>query len=284
MEPREQSLILFLIDGLRPDALHEAHTPAIDTLIAYGASTLTARTVTPSITLPCIASLFLGTPPSHHGITSNSWTHLNPGTSLFEIASKARRRTASFYNWEQLRDLARPGFLTASGFLANDTEPEGRGDTALTELAIGYLQRACSHQEPLQLTFIYLGHTDAAGHAHGWMSRSYLRAIENADACIGKVLGAMEGDRESINGALIDRRPRCCGVIVTSDHGGHNTKHGSECDEDMTIPLILYGHPDFAPGQEIPGPVNITDIAPTVAAWMGLTPADTWTGRSLTPQ
>lgn len=34
-------------------------------LVRSGASTLNARTVMPSITLPCIASLFLGTTPAH---------------------------------------------------------------------------------------------------------------------------------------------------------------------------------------------------------------------------
>jgi predicted AlkP superfamily pyrophosphatase or phosphodiesterase len=282
METPEQSLILVLIDGLRPDALARAHTPIMDELIAYGASTMAARTVMPSITLPCIASLILGTPPDVHCITSNTWTNPNPGPGLFELVAKSQRRAASFYNWEQLRDLSRPGYLQASFFLQNDTEPEGLGDTALTDMATTYLVDARTRQAPVDLTFIYLGHTDAAGHTHGWMSDPYLRAIENADLCIGRVLNALRGVPEYINGTLAYPGPTP-GVIVVADHGGHETKHGSDDDLDMTIPLVLYGHPDFAPGQEIPGPVSIIDVAPTVAAWMGLAPPPEWTGRVLAP-
>jgi hypothetical protein len=50
-------LIIFLIDGLRPDTLAQANAPTMDELIAYGASTMTARTLIPSTTPPCIASL-----------------------------------------------------------------------------------------------------------------------------------------------------------------------------------------------------------------------------------
>ncbi len=292
METQQENLILFLIDGLRPDALAQAHTPVIDELIAYGASTMTARTVMPSITLPSIASLVLGAPPEVHGITSNTWTNSEPGPGLFEVLARSQRRVASFYNWEQLRDLSRPGYLHGSIFLQNDTEPHGSGDTQLIEMATTHLVHARENQTPINFTFVYLGHTDAAGHTHGWMSDPYLQAIENADACIGHMLNTLRGEHENGAPAGIPTpapapnpsfNGETYGVIVVADHGGHNNGHGSEDDVDMTIPLVLYRHPDFAPGQEIPGPVSITDIAPTVAAWMGVTAPANWTGRALTP-
>jgi predicted AlkP superfamily pyrophosphatase or phosphodiesterase len=46
-------IILFVIDGMRPDGLQQAETPNIDWLIAAGACTWQAQTVTPSISLPC---------------------------------------------------------------------------------------------------------------------------------------------------------------------------------------------------------------------------------------
>jgi predicted AlkP superfamily pyrophosphatase or phosphodiesterase len=282
MDEQAQNLILFLIDGLRPDALAQARTPVMDELMAYGASTMTARTVMPSITLPCIASLFLGTAPDVHGITTNTWTNLEPGPSLFEVVTKSQGRAASFYNWEQLRDLSRPGYLQASLFLAGDIAPDGVGDTAIAEMATSYLVNARAQDAPIHFSFIYLGYTDSAGHSDGWMSDPYLRAIENADTCIGTLLTTLQGERARMSGAPA-YNGQTPGVIIVADHGGHDNKHGSDQDVDMTIPLILYGHPDFSPGQEIPGPVTITDLAPTLAAWMGLTPPPSWTGRVLTP-
>lgn len=278
----EQRVILFLIDGLRPDALQQAHTPVIDDLIAYGASTMNARTVSPSISLPCIASLFLGTPPQVHGITTNVWTAAAPGPNLFGVVNESERRAAAFYNWEELRDLARPGQLTTSFFLRDDAAPDERADTLLTDVTITVLTEAAARGQLVDFAFIYLGYTDLAGHRHGWMSDPYIRAIENADTCIGRVITALEPQRAAGTSTYASPDHRY-GVVVTADHGGHDKGHGSDAGTDMTIPLVLYGHPAFAPGQELAAPVSILDIAPTIATWMGLTPPPAWTGRALTP-
>ncbi len=60
--PRAARAIIFVVDGLRPDALPQAATPRIDRLAAQGAYTWQAQSVSPTITLPCHASLFLAVP------------------------------------------------------------------------------------------------------------------------------------------------------------------------------------------------------------------------------
>ena len=30
-------------------------------------------------------------------------------------------------------------------------------------------------------------------------------------------------------------------ILLTADHGGHGRGHGSDCPEDMTIPLVMNG-------------------------------------------
>jgi arylsulfatase A-like enzyme len=107
-----KQVILFVIDGLRPDALQQAHTSEIDKLVAQGAYTWRAQTVTPSVSLPCHTSLFFAVPPARHGVVSNVWTPLPPPVpSLIEVVHQAGLGTAAFYTWEELRDLARPGAL-----------------------------------------------------------------------------------------------------------------------------------------------------------------------------
>ena len=66
MNQYPDSVVLFVVDGMRPDGLRKSSTPVMNGLVRSGASTLNARTVMPSITLPCIASLFLGTTPDTH--------------------------------------------------------------------------------------------------------------------------------------------------------------------------------------------------------------------------
>jgi predicted AlkP superfamily pyrophosphatase or phosphodiesterase len=262
-----QHTLLFLVDGMRPDGIEKAHTPAIDALMARGAWSMTATTVMPSVTLPCIMSLFQGSPPTRHGVTTNLFTPGSVETGLFEALAGSGHRAASFYNWEQLRDLARPGTLRTAVFLKNDEAAGGAGDTAVTRLAIDLLQasrQADPAADAIQFAFVYLGHTDAAGHAHGWMSAPYLSAIENADRCIDRTVKAFPD----------------WNVVVTADHGGHDTGHGLDNPDDVTIPLVMAGPAVTARGR-LDGRVSILDIAPTIAAWMGVDAPANWVGRAL---
>lgn len=253
-------LVLFLIDGLRPDGLVKAQTPVLDQLIASGAHTLTARTVMPSMTLPCHTSLFLGVPPARHGITTNVWApQVRPVPGLFDVLSAAGLVTAFFYNWEELRDLGRPGALSAS-FMFKNTAVDGTADTLVAEHAAAWLR-----ENAFNFAFVYLGCTDIAGHAFGWMSDPYLAAVTHADRCVGIVLDALPAD---------------CAVYLTSDHGGHDQTHGTDRDEDMTIPFIAAG-PKIAGPAEISASVAITDIAPTVAAYFSVDRPPAWIGRPI---
>jgi predicted AlkP superfamily pyrophosphatase or phosphodiesterase len=250
---------------MRPDALQQAHTPFMDELIATGASTLTARTVMPSITLPCITSLFMSAPPQEHGVTSNIWNPDNVGTGLMDVVGRAGGKAASFYNWEQLRDLSRPGALHTGIYLNNCHEPEGAGDAELAQVAVEALK-----DKSVDFAFIYLGYTDVAGHDHGWMTDPYLQAIENADICIRRVVDGLR------NGSTED-----CLVVITSDHGGHETHHGTDMDVDMTTPIILHGDPAITPGTTLTGPISIIDIAPTITRWLGLQAPPDWRGQAI---
>ena len=72
--PDATKAVLFVVDGMRPDGLQRADTPVMDRLISSGVHTFAARTLMPSITLPCLASLFLSVDPAEHGVTTNTWT------------------------------------------------------------------------------------------------------------------------------------------------------------------------------------------------------------------
>jgi arylsulfatase A-like enzyme len=66
-------------------------------------------------------------------------------------------------------------------------------------------------------------------------------------------------------------------IIITADHGGHGTTHGTRRLEDMTIPWIIAG-----PGvwhRVLSTNVNTTDTAATVAWALGLPIQPDWDGR-----
>ena len=258
-----QKIVLILIDGMRPDGLLQANAPVMKRLMANGARSMSARTVLPSLTLPCICSLMYGVSPQVHGTLTNTFASTGWKTpGLIDLLHTVGYKTASFTNWEQLRDISRPGSLDVS-LCINTSEshnlPIGESDGVLTMLSL----LALRHQ-PADFIFLYLGGVDTSGHMHGWMSPEYITAIESADRCVELFLAEL---------------PRTTTVFITADHGGFGHLHGFDSDEEMTIPLII-ARADLHPG-EISAPVSILDIAPTIAACAGATPPPQWEGKPL---
>lgn len=249
----------FMLDGVRPDALAAAQCPHVNGLIERGVVTLQATGVMPCITLPSHTSIFHSVPPERHGITSNDWQPMaRPVPGLFEAARAAGRRTAMVYNWEPLRDLARPGSLDAAFFRSSQHDPDG--DDISAAAAVDLLRR-----DRPDFIFVYFGTVDAVGHDHGWMSPEYLAQLERVDAGLGCVLAALETD---------------FAVVVQADHGGHDRDHGEPIPEDLTVPWLAAG-PGLRRGHTITAAVNHVDTAPTIARLLGVAAPAAWEGRAL---
>jgi predicted AlkP superfamily pyrophosphatase or phosphodiesterase len=251
------TIVLTLIDGLRPDAIELADCPRLKGLRDASAATMQARSVMPSMTLPCHTSIFHSVPPERHGITTNVWSPMaRPLPGLVDIAKAAGKRCAFFYNWEELRDLGRPGSLELSFFRNTAYQPDGDqivADEAARVLAGGGFDFA----------FVYLGTVDSAGHFYGWMSEGYLGQIATVDAALG---------------ALLDALPAEATVLLQSDHGGHDRTHGTDSAEDMTIPWLVAG-PRIRRGHAIESAVSLLDTAPTLARLLGVAPHHQWEGQ-----
>lgn len=248
---------LIMIDGLRPDAIAPTNCPNLKGLMARASYSLSARSVMPSITLPCHTSIFHSVPPERHGITTNEWHPMaRPLPGLIDLASTAGLKCATFHNWEPLRDLNRPEKLWMSFFV--NTSYQEDGDDFIGDEAARFIP---THAP--DFAFVYLGTVDTSGHAYGWMSDKYLRQIERVDAQLGKVLAAL---------------PANANLILQADHGGHDRDHGTDRPDDMTIPWLAAG-PGIKQNFQIPVPVSLLDTAPTLARMLGLTPHRQWEGR-----
>jgi predicted AlkP superfamily pyrophosphatase or phosphodiesterase len=253
--------IVFLVDGMRPDGLRLADTPFMDEVLERGVYTFNARSVMPTTTLPCHTSLFFSIPPNVHGITDNTWQPLaKPVPGLFDVIHQQGLSAASFFNWEPLRDLSRPGSLAAACFFRDAPDDGGHSDQRVSASAAAWLQ-----EHEWAFAFVYMHNTDKTGHSHGWMSEAYLGAIGNADRCIRQIARTLPEDTM---------------VVITSDHGGHDHTHHSDQKEDMTIPVMIYG-PGIPRGREIDGTVSIMDLAPTIVRFLGIEPPEGWMGSAI---
>ena len=69
-------------------------------------------------------------------------------------------------------------------------------------------------------------------------------------------------------------------MIVTADHGGHGTGHGSKDPRDVTIPWIAWGQGVRQSVLE-PPTVRTMDTAATVLWLLGLDEQSDWTGEAV---
>jgi predicted AlkP superfamily pyrophosphatase or phosphodiesterase len=255
------TVILVTLDGVRPDAVQQAHTPNLNRMMAEGAYTLTAQAVMPTMTLPCHMSLFHSVPPQRHGILTNDYHPMaRPVPGLFEVLHQAGKRCAMLYSWEPLRDVARPLSLDYAFFQRLDFDNLPVSDEPVVA-ASEPLIRAGAYD----FVFVYIGATDEIGHLHGWMSAPYLRQVEIADKQLGVLLDAMQPDDV---------------ILVEADHGGHDRSHGTDAPEDMTIPWLLMGS-GVRCGVQLSQHVTLLDTAPTIVSLLGVGGPVVWEGTSI---
>ena len=257
-----KKVILISIDGMRPDGLKACGNPYLSKLEKICSYTYDAQSVFPSVTFPCHFSMTHSVTPQRNGILTNTYVpQVRPVTGLFEKIDAAGGVLAMFYGWEPLRDIASAGTLKFASYI--NAYMYESSDTVLTDAA----EKGIAEHKP-DFVFLYMVETDEkGGHDNGWMSEAYLQRISIA---LDNVRRMIEQFGEEYS------------VIIMSDHGGHDRSHGTELPENMTIPLFLYG-PDFAPGEPITD-ASLLDIAPTIAAVMGMESDREWEGSSLINQ
>ena len=102
---------------MRPDGLMQCKNSFVDVLMEKGSYTLNARTVFPTITLPCHMSMFHSVPPERHGTTTNLHIQqVRPINSLCEQLNNAGKVCAMYYGWQPIRAVSGPDSLKESSY------------------------------------------------------------------------------------------------------------------------------------------------------------------------
>lgn len=266
--PRARHVIIISIDGLRPDVLLRARTPAIRQLMRNGSFTFYARTVDMAYTLPAHISMLTGVVPERHGVTWNN--HIEEAYSnvptIFDLAKKHGYTTAAVTGKTKFIVLQRPGSLDFATFGLDVITPD-----ELTAKRAGAL---IAKQKPGVL-FVHLAEVDEIGHTAGWGSDEQLAAAVRADQGVRIVMQALI-DNNLLNDTA---------VIVTSDHGGEGKNHGPQDDRSMLIPWIISGpgiRKDFDLTSVVDLTVKTEDTFATACYILGIAAPGPLDGRPVT--
>lgn len=225
--PGIERVLIIGIDGLRPDRLLFATAPVIRGLMKQGAYTMWMQTTVSANTLPSFTSMLTAVAPAKHGITWNKVLKLQAPEwparpTLFEMAHQGGYKTAMVVGKSKFRHWEKPGTID---FVYAPAEVE-----VTDQQVVGEAVRVITEMKP-EVLFVHLPGVDAVGHAKGWGSPEQLAAIEEADACVGRLLAALDaaGTRASTL------------IMLSSDHGGAGLAHYPDDSRSRNIPWIVAG-------------------------------------------
>jgi hypothetical protein len=260
-----RNVVVVSIDGLRPDAIEMYRASTLQRLMREGSYTLKASTINPSKTLPSHTSMLTGQPPERHHVLWNNVASAESDSidlpNIFGVARTHGYSTAAFFSKAKFQPLQLEGTLDYS------QAPGGlwgrwSSDRTVADVA-QYLEKARPN-----VLFVHLTDPDAAGHRAGWMSEGYGRGVLAADRAVERLMSI--ADRVYGTGKF--------SLIVTADHGGHGTNHGSDDPRDVTIPWIAWGQ-GVKQGLLTQSTVRTMDTAATVLWLLAVAEPDEWMGQ-----
>ena len=260
-------VVIVVLDGLRPDAIDAFDLSNIRAMALNGASTMSARTVSPSCTWPAITSLLSGLPPETHGILRDSPHVPRPKTTLEPLPALVSR--AGFHSAVFMRAL--PALYRGTARLI--TKGLGFGEARFAGTTAEEVTMAAStnlRSQERGLIVMHWADADQAGERCGWMTPEYGDACRRLDAAIGLLMKLTSCSSD----------PRTL-VIALADHGGGGVTvndHSEEHPLNWTIPLILSGGSIRPTRLE---EAHLLDV-PATAAWaLGVTRPTAYAGRVL---
>lgn len=212
----DENVLFLFVDGF---GYHQYEYAFKNNKVPYLASQEKAKkalSVYKPVTNAGFAAMITGKLPIDNGVHSHNEREFK-GDSIFKY----------------VKDIGKKGVLIEGdiGILKTEIEPklnidrnkDGSMDDEILESALEHMK------EDNNLVFVHFKEIDYTGHSHGDFGKETIKVISKTDEYIEKLVSNWKGK-----------------VIITSDHGMHNTvdggNHGEFRYEDMIVPyLILEG-------------------------------------------
>lgn len=207
------NVLIVSIDALHPDALSAKTTPAIYAQMTQGAYTRNGMSTDPPLTLVSHTAMFTGLSPAESGKSDNNWQPGEPTiakNTIFDLAGSYGFWTGYYYSKEKL------------GFLVNPAVKDHRfsKDNAVDK-AFSSIQQPGNH-----FIFLHVSGLDSVGPVKGWMSQEYFEELSFIDEMLRSLIDTILQKGDYL-------------IIITSDHAGHETVHGSNHPDDFKLPFVI---------------------------------------------
>lgn len=253
VQERIERVVLIGLDGLSSEGLRKAPTPFLDALRVSGAFIPSSRGVMPSKSAPNWATILTGVPPTEHGIHSNQWWWFRWRRSLqhptlftaLKRSGHSNRRTGAIFEWKHFGKLWDKKDVDVMKWSQSPHETLEQVDAVLSK--------------PPRLLVLHLLGIDDVGHAQGWQSTAYLKAVSSVDQQVGALIALL--DAKKLRETTL--------IMIASDHGGLGTKHGGDSKAERLTPVIFNG-PTIKRGFELSRTINNVDLTATLVHALSL--------------
>ena len=260
LPPVGSRVVLVIISGLSADVFNQLDLTNFARLRESGAN-VTVQSQPPTYPASTWLTMISGAGPTltNEALLFPLVGQLRPASisTLFSLSHRQGKDTALLGQplWQ---DLLPAGSFDRAFFTSLSDQA---GDQAIIDRL-----RDIFEDEQLALVVVHFnGVNFAAETSGGPSSEGYQASLEQLDRQLGVMLNLLDPDRST--------------VVITSDHGHiERGGYGGHDETVINLPLILYGR-SVIPGDY--SPVNQSDLAPTIAALLGLNVPATNEGRPL---
>jgi len=259
-------VILVGWDGFAGNTVEAAKIPTLRKLMKEGAWTIHSRSILPSASACCWHTIFTCSASEQHGYIA--WNSQKPAFPASAVAENGKYPDI-IYMLRQQKPASEIGYIYdwgGMGFVVDTNAcsyAQQMPQSNITARAVSYIKE----KKPTFFS-IYYDSPDDKGHGKGWGSPEYQARVTELDAELAKILEAIK------EAGILDDTV----VMVTSDHGGIEKKHGGPTLSEMERPVILWGKGVKRDYELKFGGTNY-DTGATLAALLGIDPPSCWIGR-----
>ncbi len=254
-------VLIIGIDGFRSDAMTQEITPSIYEFSQRNVyKNLSHLTEEDTYSGPNWSSILTGVHYNKHNVTDNSFDgslfNMFPSFLNYIENNVISINTSSIVSWLPINQK----------ILSNDVDYYSKSQISDSLVFIKALNLLLNNN-PIKpdVLFLHFDELDAAGHNFGFSANvaEYRETLKNIDLYVDSLVSIIDNKR------LFDENWIC---ILVSDHGGDGYSHEDYNNIKIRETVFIVEHP--SQNFKLQHKSNMTDIAPTVLDFMGISSAN----------